>query len=265
MIRLFRRLLLTHQGIMVLITLNAVVIFLLSFPSLAQNRWLLWLDQLFLSLFVVEAIWKLRLYGPQRYFQSGWNTFDFVIVCISLPSLLMVMKPSHDLSFLIALRLLRFFRMLRVLRFVPDIQIIITGLVRALRASLMVLLVMMLGNFLLSIFSAHLFAELDPEHFGNPLRAFFSMFQVMTLEGWVDVTDGVANEVGGSAGPYLVRFFFLVLVLAGGIFGLSLANAIFVDEMTLDNNRLLEDKIDRLQQQLAELKRMMENQNVDGR
>lgn len=244
-----------------LITLNAVVIFLLSFPALAQNRWLLWLDQMFLALFVVEAIWKLRLYGPKQYFRSGWNTFDFVIVCISLPSLLMVLKPSHDLSFLITLRLLRFFRMLRVLRFVPDIQIIITGLIRALRASLMVLLVMMLGNFLLSIFSAHLFAELDPEHFGNPLRAFFSMFQVMTLEGWVEVTDAVADNTSGLAAPYLVRFFFLVLVLAGGIFGLSLANAIFVDEMTLDNNRVLEDKIDELQQQLTELKTLIERQN----
>ncbi len=261
MIRLLRSLLLTHRGIMVLIALNAVIIFLLSFPSLAQNRWLLWLDQAFLALFIVEAAWKLWLFGPKQYFRSGWNTFDFAIVCISLPSMFVLLKPSHDLSFLIVLRLLRFFRMLRVLRFVPDIQIILTGLIRAMRASVMVLLVMMLGNFLLSIFSAHLFAELDPEHFGDPLRAFFSMFQVMTLEGWVDVTDGVANEVSGWAGPYLVRFFFLVLVLAGGIFGLSLANAIFVDEMTLDNNRVLEEKIDELQRQLSELKSLIEPQN----
>ncbi len=254
---MLRRLLLTQEGIMILISLNAIVIFLLSFPALAQNSWLLAFDFLFLLLFVLEAIWKMRLYGVQAYFQSGWNVFDFSIVLVSLPSLVLVMNPAQDLSFLIVLRLLRFFRMLRLLRFVPDVHVIIHGLMRALRASVMVLLVMVMGNFLLSILSCHLFAEMDPKHFGDPLRAFFSVFQILTLEGWIEVSEGVASATQSAWGGYVVRLFFLSLVIGGGIFGLSLANAIFVDEMTLDNNRDLEAKMDRLQRDLDRLYRLM--------
>ncbi|MEO0626289.1 MAG: hypothetical protein AAFY91_04830 [Bacteroidota bacterium] len=56
------------------------------------------------------------------------------------------------------------------------------------------------------------------------------------------------------------RFYFALLVLLGGIFGLSLANAVFVDEMTMDNNLELERKIDTLQSQIGELKEMLAQQ-----
>ncbi len=255
---MLRRLLLSQEGILTLIALNAVVIFLLSFPSLAHNRWLLWLDQLCLLLFVLEAVWKMRRQGVSGYFSQGWNVFDFIVVVVSLPSLFLAFGWAQDLSFVVVLRLFRFFRMLRLLRFVPDIRLILEGLLRALRASVMVLFVMVVGNFMLAIFSVHLFAELDPEHFGNPLRAFFAMFEVMTLEGWIDVREGVTRALESGWADYAVQFFFLALVLGGGVFGLSLANAIFVDEMTLDNNRQLEKKIDELQVQLAELRSLLE-------
>jgi len=45
--------------------------------------------------------------------------------------------------------------------------------------------------------------------------------------------------------------------LMGGIFGMSLANAVFVDEMTMDNNLELEQKIDRLQEQIQALTEML--------
>lgn len=255
---MLRRLLLTQEGILTLIALNAIVIFLLSFPSLAHNRWLLWFDQVFLLLFVLESLWKMREQGVSGYFSRGWNVFDFSVVLISLPSLFLAFGLVHDLSIVIVLRLFRFFRMLRLLRFVPDIRLIINGLLRALRASVMVLFVMVVSNFILAIFSVHLFAELDPEHFGNPLRAFFAMFEVMTLEGWIEVREGVTRALNDGLADYLVQFFFLALVLVGGIFGLSLANAIFVDEMTLDNNQSLERKIDELQAQVAALRDMLE-------
>ena len=41
---------------------------------------------------------------------------------------------------------------------------------------------------------------------------------------------------------------------------MSLANAVFVDEMTMDNNDELEKKIDQLQVQIGELKEMLKKQ-----
>jgi voltage-gated sodium channel len=39
-------------------------------------------------------------------------------------------------------------------------------------------------------------------------------------------------------------------VICGGIFGLSIVNAIFVDEMMSDNNRELENRITRLENKI---------------
>ena len=38
---------------------------------------------------------------------------------------------------------------------------------------------------------------------------------------------------------------------------MSLANAVFVDEMTMDNNDALEAKIDNLHEEIRELKRLL--------
>ncbi|MHC4943791.1 MAG: hypothetical protein ACYTG7_12310 [Planctomycetota bacterium] len=39
-----------------------------------------------------------------------------------------------------------------------------------------------------------------------------------------------------------------------GIIGLSLANAIFIDEMTVDNTQALENKVDALQAEIRSLR-----------
>ena len=55
----------------------------------------------------------------------------------------------------------------------------------------------------------------------------------------------------------ITRFYFGIIVLLGGVFGMSLANAVFVDEMTMDNNNQLESKIDGLEAQIRELKELL--------
>jgi voltage-gated sodium channel len=47
----------------------------------------------------------------------------------------------------------------------------------------------------------------------------------------------------------------------GGIFGMSLANAIFVDEMTMDNNQKREKKIDALQQEIVKIRKLLEQRD----
>jgi len=50
------------------------------------------------------------------------------------------------------------------------------------------------------------------------------------------------------------RVFFVIAVLVGGILGLSLANAVFVDEMMMDNTDVLERKVDLLTEELRALR-----------
>jgi voltage-gated sodium channel len=104
-----------------------------------------------------------------------------------------------------------------------------------------------------------MFRDLDPEHFGNPVVAGYSIFQVFTVEGWNEIADGLEQRAldGEHGNARLLvtgtRLFFVIAVLVGGILGLSLANAVFVDEMMADNTEALERKVDDLAAELRKL------------
>jgi len=242
---------------MIVILLNAVVVFLLYFPAYRHNITLEIIDNIFLLYFIIEAIIKLYQLKPRQYFAVGWNRFDFAIVVGSLPSLLVYFFPIPNTSLLIILRLFRLIRLIRFIRFVPDLNKIMAGLGRALKASLFVLLALFVLNFLLAIFTCHFYASIAPEYFGDPLISAYSIFQMFTVEGWNEIAGAIVEK---TENPYLIgitRFYFVIIVLLGGVFGMSLANAVFVDEMTLDNNQSLEEKVDALQKEIAELKEML--------
>ena len=239
------------------IIVNSLIIFALYFPELENVRWLINLDHFFIALFIVEAIVKIRTYGWKGYWSSKWNRFDLTIVIGSLPTLLTDLLPVPDTSLLIVLRLFRLLRLVRFLRFVPNMGKVLNGLGRALKASIFVVLALFFLNILLALITCQFYGQIAPEYFGNPLISSYSIFQLFTVEGWNEVAHEVAARTGH---PFLIgvtRFYFVIIVLLGGIFGMSLANAVFVDEMTMDNNEVLEEKIDNLQEEIRELKRLL--------
>ncbi len=249
---------------MAAIVVNAIVIFLLSFPGLEDNWGLILADEFFICLFLIEAIVKIRFYGARGYFSSRWNRFDFVVVMLSLPSLAIHFVPLPDTSALLLLRLFRLFRLVRFLRFIPHLSKIIVGLGRALRASVFVILTLLVLNFLLAILSCHLYGDQVPEYFGDPLISAYSIFQLFTIEGWNDISEAVALQSSNVYLMYAARFYVGIIVLVGGIFGMSLANAVFVDEMTIDNNANLEEKMEELKTQIEELKELVAKDRVSS-
>jgi voltage-gated sodium channel len=256
---MFRQFFLKEENMLMAIILNSMVIFALYFPSLADVQWLEWVDHFFILLFLVEAIVKIYTYGWQQYWSSSWNRFDFVIVMGSLPTVLTGFLPVPDTSLLIVLRLFRLLRLVRFLRFIPDIGKIITGLGRALKASVFVILALFFLNVLLSLVTCQLYGNIAPEYFGNPLTAAYSIFQLFTVEGWNEIASVTADKLEHPGLVGLTRFYFVIVVLLGGIFGMSLANAVFVDEMTMDNNDELESKIDQLHTEIRELKELLQD------
>ena len=102
-----------------------------------------------------------------------------------------------------------------------------------------------------------LFHEAAPEHFGDPLIAFYSLFKVFTIEGWYEIPEGV-DPLKVSAGMmYLMRGYFVVSVFVGGLLGLSMANAVFVDEMTADNTDEVERMVAALHEELQAFREEM--------
>lgn len=256
---MLKRFFLSDSNMMMAILLNTIIIFALYFPTLKGNALLTQIDHFFVLLFVVEAIVKLVALKPKGYFSNNWNRFDFIIVLLSLPSLFLEFLPIPDTSSFLLLRVFRLARLFRLMRFVPNINSILTGLGRALKASVFVLIVLLLLNLFIAILGCHFYQELAPDYFGNPLIASYTVFQLFTLEGWNEVADVISESTQSEWKIGLSRFFFMSVVLIGGIFGMSLANAVFVDEMTMDNNKVLEDKIDSLQEEIVKLREFLTN------
>lgn len=254
---MLRRLFMTERNMMIAITLNAIVIFLMYFPQFKNNWTLEVIDQLFIGLFVMEAAIKISVLGKEGYFRNKWNRFDFAIVLLSLPTLLTHVITIPDTSLILILRLFRVTRLVRFIRFIPNLTQVLQGLGRALRASVFVLAALFFLNFLLAIVTCHFFAEIAPDKFGDPIISAYHIFQLFTIEGWNEIPDEVIPLLDKRWLVWLTRVYFGTIVLIGGIFGMSLANAVFVDEMTIDNNVELEKKIDQLQQQIEELHNLM--------
>jgi voltage-gated sodium channel len=99
--------------------------------------------------------------------------------------------------------------------------------------------------FALTLFSHSFFHSHAPTYFGDPLRSMYSMFQIFTVEGGYEIPSRIAKQASWPVGVF-AKVYFAFVVLTGGILGLSLANAVFVDEMVVDNTKDLEDDVTEL-------------------
>ena len=132
------------------------------------------LDTICLSIFVLEIVAKLFT-QHFRFFRSGWNVFDFMIVCIAL------IPAAQTFSVLRALRILR---VLRVVSAVPSLRRVVEGFLTALPGMGSVFMLMSLIFYIGSVIATKLFGEAFPQWFGTLGHSAYSLFQIMTLESW---------------------------------------------------------------------------------
>lgn len=255
-VRFAQRIVSTKVALFV-IGLNTLLFTLLAFEDLSHVRILDILDEICLIYFVIEAALKIWLERPRGYFKDAWNRFDFLIVLVSFPSLLIAFIPIPDLSFLLVLRVLRVARFFRALRFIPNIGRMLDGVRRAIRTSGLVMIAFLAFCAVISLISCHLFHEASPEHFRNPLVAFYSIFRIFTLEGWYEIPDAIAAK-SSMIIAFFTRLYFMGVVVSGGIFGLSIVNALFVDEMLRDENDKVEENFSKMEEQLHRLEEKLE-------
>lgn len=184
-----------NMAILGVILFNAMLMGLETSPTIMARAGALidLLDMLCLVIFVVELLAKLFAFGP-RFFRSGWNIFDFIIVAIAL------MPSAHGLSVLRALRVLR---VLRVISIAPSLRRVVEGFVTALPGMGSVFLLMAMIFYVAAVMATQLFGTDFPEQFGDLGASALTLFQVMTLEGWAgDVVRPVMDQY-----PYAWMFF----------------------------------------------------------
>ena len=258
---MIRKLLLNDRVIFALIIINAVAIFISGFPQVdpVLKQWFTGADNAITIAFVLEAVFKIQRDTWRGYIRDGWNVFDFILVALALPSLASIFLGGDMEAYgiFLVLRAARVVKLLRSVRFFPNVDELVSGVVRAAKASFVVLIAFVITLLIAALFSQRLFATVSPEHFGDPAKALYSTFKIFTVEGWFDIPDEVTAEM-----PTVARFFsrgwFILILMGGGIFGLSLVNSIFVDAMVADNNDALEAKVDALTAEIRNLREQLE-------
>ena len=180
------------------IVINAVVLGLeTSGPAMAAaGPLIVTIDRICLAIFTLEIAAKLVAYGS-RFFRSGWNLFDFVIVGIAL------VPAGQGLSVLRALRILR---LLRVISVAPRLRRVVEGFISALPGMGSVFLLMALIFYIGAVMATKLFAASFPEWFGSLGRSAYSLFQIMTLESWSMGIVRPVMEVYPQAWAFFVPF-----------------------------------------------------------
>lgn len=245
----FRKIFLNEAFILSIIVLNAVVIYL-QMTDLAWP-WLVWVDVVCTLIFLVEMMVKHREYGVKGYWSDGWNRMDGVLVLLSLPSLAApFVELTAGFHLVLLLRLLRVLKSFRVMHFFPNFGQVIKGFRLAMQQTWAVLASFAVIIFILALVNCALFKELAPEYFSTPLESFYSVFRLFTVEGWYEIPDAIAAATSPAVGGW-VRAYFCLLLIGGGIIGMSFINSIFVDAMVADNN-------DDVKAELAEIKKMLE-------
>ena len=146
---------LVQNGIIGVIIFNAVILGLeTSKTAVAVAGGLIrFLDNLCLTIYVIEII--LKLYARRmRFFASGWNVFDFIIVGIAF-------VPGSD--GLTVLRALRILRVLRVVSAAPSLRRVVEGFIRALPGMGPVFLLMGMIFYIGSVMATKLFSASSEE------------------------------------------------------------------------------------------------------
>ena len=100
--------------------------------------------------------------------------------------------------------------------------------------------------------SCFFYRDIAPEYFADPFVSLYSVFKIFTVEGWFEIPEAIAKNTTETFAA-LTKIYFVVILLAGGIFGLSIVNSIFVDAMVSDNNDELEKKVTSLEQKIDKL------------
>ena len=205
-----------HNSLIALILINAVILGLETSPAL-MAQWGSWLsaaDRAILAVFLVEI--ALRLLAHRLvYFRDPWNVFDFTVVVIAL------IPASGPLAVLRALRILR---VLRLITLVPSMRRVVGGLLAALPGLGSVVGIICIIFYVAAVIATKLFAADFPALFGDLGSSAFTLFQVMTLEGWaMEVVRPVMAVYPSS------WIFFLIFILASTFTLLNLFIAVIVN------------------------------------
>jgi len=163
------------------------------------------LDAAILWVFTLECLVKIAAEGrrPWRYVTGKhwkWNVFDFVLVVGGFITPFILEGASGGASAagkseaadqgqgaLNTVRLIRLMRLGKLFYRIPELRVILTGLVGGLSSIFYVTLLLVIVIYMYGIMGVLFFKRNDPIHFGGVDKAMLTLFGMATLEDWREV------------------------------------------------------------------------------
>lgn len=212
-------------------------------------------NTLIIVIFIFEITVRLVSYWPRplSFFRDGWNLFDFVIVALSL-------LPAAG-SFATVARLARLLRVVRLVSVLPELRLIVGTMLRSLSSMAAIVLLLTLVIYVYAVLGYHLFGGVDPERWGSLGNAVKTLFETLTLEGWLEFQAAVIDEVPLAwvfFGSYVLIAVFIVVnlfiaVILNNLEKVKAEHAAEELQAPTDEDAYLLARVETIRSELAEL------------
>jgi voltage-gated sodium channel len=201
------------------------------------------------AVFLIEITLRILACAPrvQTFFKDGWNLFDFVIV---LASLLPAAGPFATVA-----RLARVLRLLRLVTVSKELRLIVGTMLRSIPSMGHVIALLSILLYVYAIIGNFLFAPIDPESWGSLKLALLTLFQILTLEGWVELQQRVL-PVYPFAWIYFISFIVIAVFVVINLFIAVVTNnlqSVKEEESGIDHPRTVSEQLEEIRKELARL------------
>lgn len=201
-----------QYGVMAVIFVASVMIGLETVPAIHHTYAGLFLtiDRLIQAIFTIEIMLRIMAFGnkPFQFFRSEWNVFDFIVTAS--------MYLPFAGPYASVLRLLRVLRVFRLVTALPKLQMLVGALIKSIPSIGYVGLLLFVLFYIYAVVGYFQFGATDVIHFGSLGKAMMTLFQVITLEGWVEIYQAQLHV--GVATVYFLSFILIGTMIVLNLF-----------------------------------------------
>lgn len=191
----------------------------------------------------------------KRFFKSGWNVFDTLIVVVSL-------IPIEDSEMALLGRLVRVFRVLRMVSIIPELRILINSLLKAMPQLSYVMLLMFIIFYIYGAVGSFFFAPINAVLWGDIATSMLTLFRVMTFEDWTDVMYETMKVYPLSWSFYISFIFFTAFAFLNMVIGI-VVNVLDQEKSAYEKMLAAKEhklsQMDRIEVELQDIKAMLKS------
>jgi voltage-gated sodium channel len=228
--------------ILAVVFVNAATLGLETYDSVAATAGdeLHVLNDLTLVVFCVELVLRFGAAGfdPRRFFRSGWNVLDFVVIAASF-------APGVRQNAML-LRLVRLARIVRAVRLLPDLRVLTVAVGRSIPGVASLAVITLLLVYVYGMVGWVIFNDHDPANFENVGQSMVTMFVLLTLENlptYIEKGQELSNWTLLFYISYVLVASFLIFNLFIGIVINSMEEARAIELHRAERELLDEDEV----------------------